>query len=72
MFFPPFAVSLNSSAVYLGSGLGSALGGVVLGLGVAPGSLPYYTAALTLVALMVHLTVVRGAVRRGGDAVTTP
>ncbi|KOT89098.1 MFS transporter [Streptomyces sp. NRRL F-5755] len=66
------AVSLNSSAVYLGSGLGSALGGVVLGLGVAPGSLPYYTAALTLVALMVHLTVVRGAVRRGGDAVTAP
>ncbi|MFH9424910.1 MFS transporter [Streptomyces sp. NPDC017529] len=66
------AVSLNSSAVYLGSGLGSALGGLVLGLGVAPGSLPYYTAALTLVALILHLTVVRGAVRRGGDAVTAP
>ncbi|UNO43770.1 MFS transporter [Streptomyces sp. MST-110588] len=66
------AVSLNSSAVYLGSGLGSALGGVVLGLGVAAGSLPYYTAALTLVALILHLTVVRGAVRRGGGAVTAP
>ncbi|MBZ4318945.1 MFS transporter [Streptomyces sp. SCA2-4] len=65
------AVSLNSSAVYLGSGLGSALGGVALGLGVAPGSLPYYTAALTLLALVLHLTVVRGAVRRAGTATAT-
>ncbi|MGK5641855.1 MFS transporter [Streptomyces sp. URMC 126] len=59
------AVSLNSSAVYLGSGIGSALGGVVLGLGTSPGALPYCTGALTLLALVLHLTVVRRAVRPG-------
>ncbi|WP_406505985.1 MFS transporter [Streptomyces sp. NBC_00212] len=66
------AVSLNSSAVYLGSGIGSALGGLVLGLGAAPGALPYYTGALTVVALVLHLTVVRGATRRAENAVATP
>ncbi|MGW2817111.1 MFS transporter [Streptomyces sp. NPDC001415] len=66
------AVSLNSSAVYLGSGIGSALGGLVLGLGAAPGALPYYTGALTVVALILHLTVVRGATRRAENAVATP
>ncbi|WNF27776.1 MFS transporter [Streptomyces sp. C11-1] len=66
------AVSLNSSAVYLGSGIGSALGGLMLGLGAAPASLPYYTGALTVVALVLHLTVVRGAVRRGERATQAP
>ncbi|MFE0173618.1 MFS transporter [Streptomyces sp. NPDC059002] len=69
---PTVAVSLNSSAVYLGSGLGSALGGLVLGLGVSPSALPYCTGALTMVALILHLTVVRGAVRRGENAAATP
>ncbi|MEN8649592.1 MFS transporter [Streptomyces sp. 21So2-11] len=69
---PAVAVSLNSSAVYLGSGIGSALGGLVLGLGASPAALPYYTGALTVVALALHLTVVRGAVRRGVNADTTP
>ncbi|MGK5627895.1 MFS transporter [Streptomyces sp. URMC 123] len=64
------AVSLNSSAVYLGSGIGSALGGVVLGLGTSPGALPYCTGALALAALVLHLTVVRGAVRRRERAAT--
>ncbi|MFD9071372.1 MFS transporter [Streptomyces lasiicapitis] len=68
---PTIAVSLNSSAVYLGSGIGSALGGVVLGLGATPAALPYYTGALTVVALVLHLTVVRGAVRRGEGAAAT-
>ncbi|MFE4858816.1 MFS transporter [Streptomyces sp. NPDC056670] len=66
------AVSLNSSAVYLGSGIGSALGGLVLSLGAAPGALPYYTGALTGVALILHLTVVRGTTRRAANAATTP
>ncbi|GAA2465689.1 MFS transporter [Streptomyces mauvecolor] len=57
------AVSLNSSAVYLGSAIGSALGGLVLGLGTAPALLPYCTGALTVLALVLHLTVVRGAAR---------
>ncbi|MFI0978189.1 MFS transporter [Streptomyces sp. NPDC021093] len=65
---PTIAVSLNSSAVYLGSGIGSALGGLVLGLGAAPSTLPYWTGGLSLVALVLHLTVVRGAVRRGEKA----
>jgi predicted MFS family arabinose efflux permease len=57
------AVSLNSSAVYLGSAIGSALGGLVLSLGTAPAVLPYCTGTLTVLALVLHLTVVRGAAR---------
>ncbi|GGU22497.1 MFS transporter [Streptomyces violascens] len=66
------AVSLNGSAVYLGSAIGSALGGLVLGLGTAAATLPYYTGALTVLALVLHLTVVRGAPRRGENAIATP
>ncbi|MEV1077517.1 MFS transporter [Streptomyces sp. NPDC050211] len=55
----PVAVSLNSSAVYLGSALGSALGGVTLAAGVAPADLPYCTAALAAVGLLLHLVLVR-------------
>ncbi|EMF02115.1 MFS transporter [Streptomyces mobaraensis] len=66
------AVSLNSSAVYLGSGIGSALGGLVLGFGTSPGALPYCTGALTLLALALHLTVVRGATRRSEEPTSTP
>jgi predicted MFS family arabinose efflux permease len=55
----PVAVSLNSSAVYLGSALGSALGGVTLSAGVAPADLPYWTAALAAVGLLLHLVLVR-------------
>ena len=55
----PVAVSLNSSAVYLGSALGSALGGVTLAAGVAPADLPYWTAALVAVGLLLHLVLVR-------------
>ncbi|MFE1833375.1 MFS transporter [Streptomyces sviceus] len=55
----PVAVSLNSSAVYLGSALGSALGGVVLAAGVAPADLPYWTGALVALGLVLHLVLVR-------------
>jgi predicted MFS family arabinose efflux permease len=60
----PVAVALNSSAVYLGSAIGSALGGTVIAAGVNPGALPYCTAALAAVALLLHLTAVRHATRR--------
>ncbi|MFF1308618.1 MFS transporter [Streptomyces sp. NPDC058307] len=62
----PVAVSLNSSAVYLGSALGSALGGVTLAAGVAPADLPYWTAALVAVGLVLHLSLVR--MPRSADA----
>ncbi|MER5946697.1 MFS transporter [Streptomyces sp. NPDC001904] len=55
----PVVVALNSSAVYLGSAIGSALGGTIMAAGLAPASLPYCTAALALLALVLHLTVVR-------------
>ncbi|WP_053926439.1 MFS transporter [Streptomyces chattanoogensis] len=58
------AVSLNSSAVYLGSATGSALGGLVLVSGVAPAGLPYCTAGVALVALVLHLTLVRWGRKR--------
>jgi predicted MFS family arabinose efflux permease len=61
----PVAVALNSSAVYLGSAIGSALGGTVIAVGVAPAALPYCTGALVAVALVLHLTVVRQFNHRG-------
>ncbi|MFJ8957413.1 MFS transporter [Streptomyces sp. NPDC102381] len=66
----PVAVALNSSAVYLGSSIGSALGGIVMAAGVAPSALPYCTAALAAVALLLHLTVVRHFTRRSASAAT--
>ena len=63
----PVAVSLNSSAVYLGSALGSALGGVTLAAGVAPADLPYWTAALAAVGLLLHLVLVRTPRPRTGE-----
>ncbi|GKQ40547.1 MFS transporter [Streptomyces sp. A012304] len=61
----PVAVALNSSAVYLGSAIGSALGGTVIAAGTAPAALPYCTAGLALLGLLLHLTAVRRATRRG-------
>lgn len=66
----PVAVSLNSSAVYLGSALGSALGGVVLSAGVAPADLPYWTGALVALGLVLHLVLVR--MPRSRDAAEGP
>ncbi|HET6858468.1 MAG TPA: MFS transporter, partial [Streptomyces sp.] len=60
----PVAVSLNSSAVYLGSAAGSALGGLLMAAGLPAARLPYCTAAAALLALLLHLTVVRTRIRR--------
>ncbi|MFD7993055.1 MFS transporter [Streptomyces mexicanus] len=68
----PIAVALNSSAVYLGSAIGSALGGTVMAAGVAPAALPRCTAAVAALALVLHLTAVRHAVRRGRRAAGEP
>lgn len=48
----PAAVALNSSANYLGSAVGSALGGLVMLAGLAPGKLPLVAGCLVLVALL--------------------
>ena len=49
-------VSFNSSATYLGQGLGAAAGGLALSAGLAHRDLPFLAAALALCALAVHLT----------------
>lgn len=48
-------VSFNSSATYLGQGLGAATGGLALSAGLAHRDLPFLAAALGLCALVVHL-----------------
>jgi predicted MFS family arabinose efflux permease len=48
-------VALNASAIYLGSAVGAALGGLVLALGIAAPSLAYLAAALTVLAWLLHL-----------------
>lgn len=50
-------VSLNASAIYLGSGIAGGLGGVVIGLAGA-GLLPYVSAGLGLLALLIGLATV--------------
>lgn len=47
-------VALNSSANYLGSAVGSSLGGIVLLAGLAPSSLPFAASCLVLAALLVQ------------------
>ncbi|GIM46853.1 chloramphenicol resistance protein [Collibacillus ludicampi] len=52
------AVALNSSANYLGSAIGSALGGTVMLAGLAPSQLPYAAGCLVLVTLLGQLVIV--------------
>ncbi|MGW5120514.1 MFS transporter [Streptomyces noursei] len=49
------ALALNNSALYLGSAVGSALGGLALAAGVAPDALPWAAAGVAALALVVHL-----------------
>jgi predicted MFS family arabinose efflux permease len=53
------AVALNSSANYLGSAIGSALGGIVMLAGLSPSHLPFAAGSLVLVALLGQLLVLR-------------
>ncbi len=52
------AVALNSSANYLGSSVGSALGGGIILMGLTPSQLPFAAGVLVLVALIGQLTIV--------------
>jgi len=51
-------VALNSSANYLGSAIGSALGGIVMLAGLAPSRLPFAAGCLVLVTLLGQWAVV--------------
>jgi predicted MFS family arabinose efflux permease len=51
-------VALNSSANYLGSAIGSALGGIVMLAGLAPSQLPFAAGCLVLVTLLGQLLIV--------------
>ncbi|MGG3384687.1 MULTISPECIES: MFS transporter [Heyndrickxia] len=53
----PAVVALNSSANYLGSSVGSALGGVVMVAGLTPSQLPFAAGCLVLVALLGQLVI---------------
>ncbi|MBV6715228.1 MFS transporter [Paenibacillus chitinolyticus] len=66
----PAAVALNSSANYLGSAVGSALGGAVLLAGLAPGQLPIAAGALIAAALLGQIWIVsrsRGFAKAGRE-----
>lgn len=58
------AVSLNSSAIYVGQATGAALGGLLLSLTGTPVSVPFLAAALAATALATHLAVTRGGSQR--------
>jgi predicted MFS family arabinose efflux permease len=58
------AVAVNSSAIYLGSAIGTALGGIALNAGLSPKDLPYAASALAALATLVYVTVVIPADRR--------
>lgn len=49
------AVSLNSSATYLGSSLGAGIGGALLGAGLSPVALPALFGAVAIAAALVNL-----------------
>ncbi|MEU9122714.1 MFS transporter [Streptomyces sp. NPDC048506] len=55
------ALALNNSALYLGSAVGSALGGLALGSGLAPYALPWAAAGVAAVGLLLHVVAGRRA-----------
>ncbi|MGK5497892.1 MFS transporter [Streptomyces sp. URMC 125] len=60
----PVAVALNESALYLGSAVGSGLGGVAFSLGWSGSVLPLCAAGAALLALLLQLTAVRATGKR--------
>lgn len=60
-------VALNSSANYLGSAIGSALGGMMMLAGLAPSHLPFAAGCLVLVTLLGQLLVVIRKTRNNKD-----
>ncbi|MDH6126836.1 MFS transporter [Kitasatospora sp. GP82] len=60
----PVAVALNESALYLGSAVGSGLGGVAFSLGWDGSVLPLWAAGAALLGLLLQLTVVRALTGR--------
>ncbi|MFB7632762.1 MFS transporter [Streptomyces sp. NPDC056149] len=63
------ALALNNSALYLGSAVGSALGGLALAAGLAPDALPWAAAGGAALGLVVHLAAGRRS--RGAAGVST-
>ncbi|GAA3177066.1 MULTISPECIES: MFS transporter [Streptomyces] len=53
------ALALNNSALYLGSAVGSALGGLALSAGLAPAALPWAAAGVAAAGLALHLVSAR-------------
>ncbi|MGI5352309.1 MFS transporter [Streptomyces sp. CA-250714] len=68
----PVAVALNESALYLGSAVGSGLGGLAFGLGWDASVLPWFAAAFAALALLVHLTWVRATTARHAERTGEP
>ncbi|MGW1865296.1 MFS transporter [Streptomyces mauvecolor] len=60
----PVAVALNESALYLGSAVGSGLGGVAFSLGWDGSVLPLWAAGAALLALLLQVTGVRVSAKR--------
>ncbi|MFD7456599.1 MULTISPECIES: MFS transporter [unclassified Streptomyces] len=62
------AVALNESALYLGSAVGSGLGGIAFSLGWSGAVLPLCAAVAAFLGLILQLTGVRAAQRRSSGA----
>ncbi|MEV0275061.1 MFS transporter [Streptomyces sp. NPDC050610] len=65
----PVAVALNESALYLGSAIGSGLGGAAFAYGWSGSVLPLWAAGFAAAALLLQLTAVRAAARKASPAV---
>ena len=62
-----FVLALNGSAMWVGTALGSALGGLALTVGVAPDTLPLLSIGIVGITLLAHLVSVRSVARAGRD-----